>query len=846
MLDGLAQDVRFGGRMLAKSPGFTTVAALSLALGIGANTTIFTLINAVRLKMLPVADPAQLVILRWSAPDRIPTPARSTWGSSRSEGGRQSSTSFSYPAFQAIRDRNQVFSSVFGFVNMGRVSVAADAQPGLAQLQLVTGGAFDTLGLPLAMGRGIGMEDDKPNAEAVAVISHGYWQRRFGGDPAILGKSMFVNGKPVSVVGVTPARFTGVNPGNADDMWMPLETIRLIAPERVRDGAGFAQNDFWWVPIMGRLKPGLEPSAAQANVDTVFKQMVMDGITVTGTPPVIPTVELMPGGQGIDQIRRELDTPLTIMMAVVFVVALIACANVANLLLARAAVRQKEIAIRLSLGTNRSRLIRQLLTESALLASLGTALGFALAFAGSRFMVGMMGRGDRPMTLDLSPDLTILAFTAAAGALTTLVFGLAPALRATAIEPFATLRESSAGAGGGKTIGLARALVVGQVALSLVLLAGAGLFVRTLHNLRNVDLGFEESGLLLFGVNGLQGGFKDAALADLYDRIQTNLEAVPGVQSATMTPFPLLASSSSNYSVTIPGYVPKPDERVGARVLHVGHHFFETMGLRLALGRTLEARDREDAPLVAVANHAFVRKYLEGTTGLGRTFSFGQAGDKQVEIVGIANNAKYDRIRGDIQPTLYIPMRQNLRALSTAFFEVKTTREPLSIVPDVRKAVAAVNPSLPLFEVKTQTQQIDQLLLPERMFATLTTFFGALALALVCVGLYGIISYGVAMRTTEIGVRMALGARSEDIVRMVLRETASLVSKGVAIGLPIAFAAGHFAAGVVASLLFGLQPTDALSLGAATLVMVLIGSLAGVLPARRASGVAPMAALRCE
>lgn len=846
MFDGLARDVRYGGRMLAKSPGFTAVAALSLALGVGANTTIFTLINAVRLKMLPVADPAQLVILRWSAPDRVPTPARSTWGSTRSEDGRQSGTSFSYPAFQAIRDRNQVFSSVFGFVNMGRVSVAADAQPGLAQLQLVTGGAFDTLGLPLALGRGISAEDDKQNAEAVAVISHGYWQRRFGGDPAILGKSMFVNGRPVSVVGVAPARFTGVNPGNADDMWMPLQSIRLIAPERVGDGANFQRNDFWWVPIMGRLKPGLEAPAAQANVETVFKQMVMDGITVTGTPPVIPSVELTPGGQGVDQIRRELDKPLTIMMAVVFVVALIACANVANLLLARAAVRQKEIAIRLALGTNRSRLIRQLLTESALLAGLGTALGFALAFAGSRFMVGMMGRGDRPMTLDLSPDLTILVFTAAAGALTTLVFGLAPALRATAIEPFTTLRESSAGAGGGKTIGLARALVVGQVALSLVLLAGAGLFVRTLHNLRNVDLGFEESGLLLFGVNGLQGGFKDAALADLYERIQTNLEAMPGVQSATMTPFPLLASSSSNYSLTVPGYVPKPDERVGARVLHVGNHFFETMGLRLALGRTLEARDREDAPLVAVANHAFVRKYLEGTTGLGRTFSFGQAGDKQVEIVGIANDAKYDRIRGDIQPTLYIPMRQNLRALSTAFFEVKTTREPLSIVPDVRKAVAAVNPSLPLFEIKTQTQQIDQLLLPERMFATLTTFFGALALALVCVGLYGIISYGVAMRTTEIGVRMALGARSRDIVRMVLRETASLVSKGVAIGLPIAFAAGHFAAGVVASLLFGLQPTDAVSLGAATIVMVLIGSLAGVLPARRASSVAPMTALRCE
>jgi|CXWL01.1.fsa_nt_gi predicted permease len=846
MVDGLVQDIRFGIRMLTKSPGFTAVAALSLALGIGANTTIFTLINAVRLKMLPVGDPAELVILRWSAPDGIPTPARSTWGSSRSEGGRQSGTSFSYPAFLALREQNQVFSSMFGFVNLGRVSLTASGEPGLAQAQLVTGGAFETLGLSLALGRGISDEDDKVGAEPVGVISHGYWQRRFGGDSAIVGRSVAVNGKPVSIVGVTPARFTGLNPGNADDLWMPLQSIRVISPDRTRGGENFARNDFWWVPLMGRLKPGMEAAAAQANVETVFKQMAMEGITVTGTPPVIPSVELTPGGQGIDQIRRELDKPLTIMMVVVFLVALIACANVANLLLARAAVRRKEIAVRLSLGTNRARLIRQLLTESALLAGLGSALGFALAWAGSRFMVGMMGRGDRPMTLDLTPDLTILAFTAAAGILTTLVFGLAPALRATSIEPFATLRESTGGAGGGRTIGLARGLVVGQVALSLVLLAGASLFVRTLHNLRNVDVGFEESGLLLFGVNGRQAGFTGAELADLYERIQGQLEALPGVTSATMTPFPLLASSASSYSFSVPGYVPKPDERMNARVLHVGSRFFETMGLPLALGRGLEPRDRDGAPLVAVANQALVKKYMEGTTGLGRSLSFGRNGENPVEIVGIASNAKYDRLRGDILPTLYIPMRQSLDTLNAAFFEVRTTLEPLSMVPDARKAVAAVNPGLPLYEIKSQAQQIDQLLLPERMFATLTSFFGLLALALVCVGLYGIVSYGVAMRTTEIGVRMALGARSFDIVGMVLKETASLVAKGVALGLPVAFASGHFAASVVAGLLFGLEPTDAFSLGAATLVMILIGSLAGFLPARRASCVAPIAALRCE
>jgi predicted permease len=332
----------------------------------------------------------------------------------------------------------------------------------------------------------------------------------------------------------------------------------------------------------------------------------------------------------------------------------------------------------------------------------------------------------------------------------------------------------------------------------------------------------------------------------VYERIQTNLDRVPGVASSTMTPYPLLSSSSSNYSLNVPGYTPVPGERPNVRVLNVGSRFFETMGLPLMIGRGVDARDGDTAPLVAVANEAMAKKYYGGPNALGRTFSFDRDGKNAVEIVGIAKNAKYDRLRGDVLPTVYIPMRQSLRSLNAVYFEVRTTRDPLSIVPDVRKAVAAVNPGLPLYEIKTQAEQIDQLLLPERMFASLTSFFGLLALALVCVGLYGIVSYGVAMRTTEIGVRMALGARTRDIVAMVLRETATLVSGGVAIGLPVAIAIGHFAASVVAALLFGLQPTDAVSLGAATLAMALIGLLAGVVPARRASAVAPMAALRCE
>jgi len=844
MLDGLTRDVRFGIRMLLKNPGFTMVAALSLALGMGANTTIFTLINAVGLKMLPVADPSRLVVLRWDAPDRVPTPARSTWGSSRSEGGRHSGTSFSYPAFERLRDRNEVFSGLFGFASLGRVSLSADGEPGLAQCEVVSGGAFEVLGVRPVLGRSITGEDDRQGAEPVAVLSHGYWQRRFGSDPTIVGKAITVNRRAVVVVGVAPPGFLGMNPGTADDLWLPISSMAVIA--RDRRSQAFAQNDFWWVLMMGRLKPGTTAEAARTNVEMIFRQTAMDGIKVSGTPPVIPLVLLDPGGQGLDGLRRNLQTPLSIMMAVVLVVALIACANVANLLLARAAIRQKEIAVRLSLGTNRRRLVLQLLTESALLAGIGAALGLLLAFFGSRVLLGLLSRNGEALTLDLSPDLTVLGFTAAAGLITTLLFGLAPALRATAIEPFTTLRESTAGAGRGRTLGLARLLVVAQVALSLVLLSGAGLFVRTLHNLRNVDVGFDESGLLLFGVNANQAGLQGAELGDAYERIQAGLEALPGVSSATMTPFALLSGSSSMYSLHVPGYVPKPEENVSARVLMVGNRFFETMGLKVVMGRPTEVGDGENAPQVAVANQAFAARYLGGGVPLGRTFTFGGPHDPPVEIVGLARDAKYHQIRPDAQPTLYIPIRQALDNLSQVFFEVKTSRAPLSLVPEVRRAVAAVNPTLPLFQIKTQTDQIEELLLPERMFATLTTFFGALALVLVCVGLYGIISYGVNMRTTEIGVRMALGARSHDIVSMVLGETGSLVAKGIAIGLPVAFAAGHFAASVVAGLLFGLETTDPLTLGGATLIMLLIGSLAGVLPARRASEVAPMSALRCE
>jgi len=843
MLDGVSRDIRFGVRMLVKSPGFTAVAVLSLALGIGANTTIFTLINAVRLKMLPVENPSRLVLLQWVVPEGVGTPARSSWGSNRRENGLNTGTSFSYPAYEYIRDGNQVFSGVLGFANLGRVSIASDGEASRAQAQMITGGAFEVLGERTSLGRTLSAADDLVGAPVVAVISDGYWHRQFGGDRGAVGKTIAVNGQAVTIAGVTAPGFTGVTPGSADEIWMPLRQLAVIQPERVGDGEGYKQNSFWWVVMMARLKPEVSLDRAQANIDAIFRQHALEGITATDKAPAIPSLQLVEGGQGIDSLKRDLAKPLSIMMTIVLMVALIACANVANLLLARAAVRQKEIAVRLSLGTSRGRLVRQLLTESALLAVLGAALGVVLAFFGSRLLLQMM---DRTGAIDLSPDGRVLAFTTVAAVLTTFLFGLAPALRATAIEPFQTLRESAGGSLGGKALRLARVLVVGQVALSVVLLSGASVFVRTLNNLRHVNAGFETSGLLLFGVAANQAGYKGAAQVALYERIQERLDRLPGVTSSTMSPFPLLSGSASNYGITVPGYPLKPDERLSARVLVVGDRFFETMRLPLLFGRALGPSDGENTPPVAVANQAFVKKFLGGSEGLGRTFTFGKVSQALVEIVGVSADAKYDRLRGEIEPTLYVPMRQNTQNLGGAFFEVRTARDPLALVPDVRRAVAEIHPGLPLDSIRSQEDQIDRLLLSERLFAMLTTFFGLLALALVCVGVYGIVSYGVAIRTTEIGVRMAIGARARDILSMVLGETTSLVARGVLIGLPIAFAIGRFATTFVASLLYGVESTDPVSLGVATFMMTAIGSLAGILPARRASAVAPMTALRCE
>ncbi len=864
----LIQDLRYGLRMLAKNPGFTTVAVVTLALGIGANTAIFSLIDAVLLKMLPVQNPQQLVLLDWASHGWPNDIMHSLSGNAyQDKSGRSTSTSFSYAAYEQIRDRNQVFSGVLALAaSESPLNIGYKGEPGRADGELVSGTFFPTLGIQPILGRALTPDDDRIGASPAAVISYGYWERRFGRDPAILGRTITVNSVPFSIVGVSPPEFYGVQPGRAVEVWLPLHTQPQVepnwSPEPPGEEAGtvpqpaaaslFEARDNWWALIMGRLKPGVSEQQVRAEMDVLLQQSMAADVKPTTKAETIPHLGLESGSKGLDYLRGEFSEPLLILMTVVGLVLLIACANVANLLLARATSRQKEIAVRLAIGAGRWRLVRQLLTESVLLAALGGVLGLVLAFWGTDLLVALMASGRQPISLSVTPDLRVLAFTVAVSLLTGVLFGLSPALRNTRVDLTPALKESAGTLPGvtqgkrGLRLGLGKALVVTQVALSLLLLVGAGLFVRTLTNLENVNMGFNQRNLLLFGIDPTQDGYKGQRLADFYRELTRRLEALPGVRSVTMSSNTLIAGGVTIDGVYIQGYTPKPGERddqLETYVNAVGPRFFETMGIPLILGRGIGGGDTDRAPRAAVVNEKFVRQYLGGENPLGRRFGFGDkktSGD--IEIIGVAADAKYSDLRKEVPPTVYAPSLQDLKFRGATHFEVRTAGDPLEMAPAVRRVARDLDPNLALYEVKSEVEQIDQAVFQERLFARLTSFFGMLAALLACVGVYGIMAFAVTRRTREIGIRMALGASRREILQMVLRETLLLVAIGTAAGILIALGAVR----LIASLLYGLKPADPLTIAVATLLMLAAAALAGYVPARRASRVDPMVALRYE
>ena len=864
-IDDFIQDVRYGFRILRKSPGFTIVAVLTLALGIGANTAIFSVINALLLKTLPVQNPQQLVLLNWRSHGwpiaNVLKGLSGAWDQNKS--GDLTSTSFSYPIYEQIRDRNQAFSNVTALAGNGsQFSVDYKGQPQRANGELVSGTFFSTLGIEPIAGRALTPDDDRFEAPPVAVISYGYWQRRFGGDSGVVGRTMRVNSTPVIVVGVTPPEFYGVQPGRSVEVWLPLHTQPQVEPRwspmpsdspndvaRSQTSLFQVPND-WWVLILGRLKPGMSEQQARAELEVILQQAIAENAKLRSKPEAIPHLDVESGSKGLDYSRREFSKPLFILMTVVGMVLLIASINIANLLLARGTTRQKEIAVRLALGAGRVRLVRQLLTESLLLVSLGGGLGLILAFWGTDILLTLMASGKGSINLNAAPDPRVLGFTAAVSLLAGIVFGLFPALRLTRPHLMPTLKEAAvelpATLSGTRGLRprLGGMLVVIQISLSLIILMGAGLFVQTLRNLHNVNAGFDEHNLLLFGIDPTQAGYKDQRLAEFYQELTRRLEALPGVRTVSLSHSTLIGGGGNFQLIHIQGYTPKPGETVGAAINWVGPKFFETLGIPVLLGRGVAEGDTEAAPKVVAVNEQFVRQFLGAADPIGRRFSLGDKKNENngTEIVGVVRDAKYFDLRREAPATIYVPWLQNLDLNGAMHFEIRTASDPTKLLRAVGRVAQAMDSNLALYDLKTQMEQINQSLFEARLFAQLTSFFGALAALLACIGLYGVMAFAVSRRTREIGVRMALGANRREIVEMVLRETCVLLGVGIIIGLVVSLGATR----LISNLLYGVAPSDPFTCFAVCSGFATVALVACYTPARRAMRVDPVVALRYE
>jgi len=636
----MLNDLRYAFRMLLKSPGFTGVAVLTLALGIGANTAIFSLIDAVMLKMLPVQNAEQLVLLNWASPKWATGILTNLSGNYwTDDSGRFTSTSFSYPAFRRIHDQNQVLSAVFAFADLG-LNVNIDGQAELAAGQLVSGDYYRGLGIQAILGRTITAEDEKASGETpVAVISYGYWKRRFGLDPSVVGKSVNLNGVPFTIIGVTPAEFFGVQPGSSPDISIPITLQPQVATRWSSAGKPFIEAaDTWWLQIMGRLKAGMSASQARTALDVLFQQGITADHASTVEQPLIPHIELTSGSKGLDSLRRQYSRPLFVLMATVGTILLIACVNVASLLLARAMVRQKEVAIRLALGSSRVRLIRQFMAESLLLGMMGGTLGLLFASWGTDLLVALIPEGETSDLFGLHASLHILAFTAAVSIGTGILFGLAPALRATRMDLTPVLKESRSASGGRSRLGLGKALVILQVSLSLLLLTGAGLFIRTLRNLESLDVGFNPEKILLFSLDPTQIGYSEHRTARLYQELVEGIESLPGVRSASFSMFGPISAAGWLTSVSLHGAPPQLGENPNISGLIVGPRFFETMEIPVLLGRSFGPQDLSNAPRVAMINQTLARLLFKGEDPLGKRVDCGSR--KNIEVVGVARDAK--------------------------------------------------------------------------------------------------------------------------------------------------------------------------------------------------------------
>jgi predicted permease len=829
------QDLRYGLRQFRRSPGLTAVITLSLALGIGTNTAIFSVINAVMLRMLPVQDPERVVQIGFQGKHS----AESFVGES-----------FSYPLFKELRQHNQVFTdiSTFDYWDSFDAHLAkADSSGGESiKGQLVSANFFSLLGVNAVIGRTFAPDEDNgASAHPVAVISYALWTRLLARDPLVLGKTVTIEDTPFTIIGVAPEHFSGVNPGRPNDLWFPVAMQPQLIPRLSLTDIGTN-----WLSLMARLRPGVSVGQARASLDVAYQHIQRQRDVSKWSDQdrqdfFTHHIVLLPAARGTNYLRQEFSRPLFLLMGMVALVLLIACANVANLLLARASVRQREIAVRLALGAGRWRLVRQLLTESVLLAIIGGAFGVLFAYWGSPVLVMLMAHGQNNVTLDVHPDLPVLVFTLLVALFTGVAFGLAPALRVTRMSGSPSTQAGSrklTASWRGRRLG--RALVIVQVALSVVMTISAGLLVRTLHNLETLDPGFSRHGVLLFGLDPTKAGYKGERAVQLRQEVLERIHQVPGVRSGSYSFLtPISGGGWDNVARFVEGYTPYPGEDMDVYINAIGPRFFETLGTPLLLGRDFGPQDDSGSTLAALINQTMGRRFFGTRNPIGKHFQLGEwSGKRGIEIIGVVGDTKYLSLREQVPPTAYLYIPQLPQSPGGVTFEVSSAVPLMSLVPQLRKLLQRFDSRLTASDVKTLEEQVDQSLYQEKLVSKLSSFFGLLALVLACIGLYGIMSYAVARRTNEIGIRMALGAERGGILRMVLGEALLLAAIGVAIGLPSAWAASQS----IASMLYGLKVIDPLTILAATLTMAAVAVFAGYLPARRATQVDPMVALRYE
>ena len=821
-LERLVQDLHYGSRILLKNPSFAATAILSLALGIGANAAIFTALNAVLLKFLPVRQPQQLTLI-------------GVKGTERSGPG----FGLPYPLYELLRDRNHVFSSMLAYAPV-RLNAAIAGQTQPVNGELVSGSFFDSLGVRAAAGRSLNETDDSPSAAPAAVISYNFWRGHFGGNLQIIGGSIILNSVPVTIAGIAPPSFFGLELGNTADFYVPfsLETRLHPGSDLLRAGTN------WWLKIMGRVREGVSERQVQANLDQLFPQFLRAAIA-EAPPNVSENMKASflrqrllaePGGRGLSNLRRQYSRPLVVLMAVVGILLLITCANLANLQLSRSVAREREIALRVALGAGRSRVVRQLLTESIVLSTLGGAAGLALAQLVLQALPKVLGE----LSFDLSLDAPVVLFTASLSLLTGVAFGIWPALRAGQTELLPALKQGLHNRGGSPfRLTAGRFLAVFQVALCILLLVGAGLFIRTFQNLGSLDLGFRHDRLLIVPVNSSGSGYTGTRLGRVYQNIADRLRLVPGVESVSFSLSSPLDGNDSTTMISPFGSAPAVHEKSKAHRNIISAGFFHTVGIALLAGREFNEQDGETGPKVAIVNETFARQFLASQPPLGKILGYGPGQSSgPVTIVGVVRDSKYNDLRETQIPMVYLPYPQ-FPSKSEMTFEIETAGEPSTVARTVRSQIGR---DLTIGSMTTMRKQIDASRRQERLIAALVSLFGLIALSLAAVGLFGVVNYSVTRRTNEIGIRMALGARPREILRMVMQEALFLVIVGLAIGIPSALAAAR----LTGSLLFGVTPADPYSLLAGTAVLLAAALIAAWLPARRASGVDPLIALRHE